>query len=125
MRASVRADLVGELGPGAAEMAPILPELYELITGLALPTAPDSEGARFRLFHATAEFLRRASEKRPVILGLDDVHAADAPSLLLLRFLARELGSMHMLRISRDAECAHPIPKRCLPRCWPRSPGRR
>ena len=109
LRASDRDDLVSELGPGAAEIAPILPELYELIPGLPRPTAPESEGARFRLFHATTEFLRRASEKRPLVLILDDLHAADTPSLLLLQFLTRELGSMHVLLLAamRDVD---PIP---------------
>jgi len=109
LRASDRDDLVSELGSGAAELAPILAELYELIPGLPRPIAPESEGARFRLFHATAEFLRRASEKRPLVLILDDLHAADTPSLLLLRFLTRELRSMHVLLLAamRDVE---PIP---------------
>ena len=31
------------------------------------------------------------------MLVLDDLHAADAPSLLLLRFLARELGSTRIV----------------------------
>ena len=48
---------------------------------------------RVRLFDATAEFLRVAGEQQPLVLVLDDLHAADPPSLLLLRFLARELGS--------------------------------
>jgi len=117
LRSYVRAcdldDLVGELGPGAAEIAPILPELYELIPGLLQPTAPESEGARFRLFHAIAEFLRRASERRSLVLILDDLHAGDAPSLLLLRFLARELDSMHVLLVAamRDVD---PIPGEAL-----------
>ena len=109
LRVEDRDELVSELGPGAAEVAAILPELYELIPGLRQPAAPDSEGARFRLFHATAEFLRRASDKRPLVLILDDLHAADTPSLLLLRFLARELGSMHVLLLAamRDVD---PLP---------------
>ena len=113
LRASDRAELVGELGAGAAEIAPILPELYELIPGLPEPTAPESEGARFRLFHATGEFLRRASDRRPLVLILDDLHAGDAPSLLLLQFLARELGSMHVLLLAamRDVD---PIPGAAL-----------
>jgi hypothetical protein len=109
LRASDRSDLVSELGPGAAEIAPILPELHELIPGLSEPTAPEPEGARFRLFHATAELLRRASEKRSLVLILDDLHAADTPSLLMLQFLARELGSMHVLVLAamRDVD---PVP---------------
>jgi eukaryotic-like serine/threonine-protein kinase len=109
LRASDRSDVASALGPGAPEIAPILPELYELIPGLPQPTAPESEGARFRLFHATAELLRRASEKRPLVLVLDDLHAADTPSLLLLQFLARELGSMHVLVIAAMRDVA-PIP---------------
>ena len=43
------------------------------------------------------------------MLVLDDLHAADVPSLLLLQFLARELGSMRMLVVAayRDVD---PIP---------------
>jgi DNA-binding SARP family transcriptional activator len=106
LRVEARDELVSELGPGAAEVAAILPELHELIPGLRPPAAPESEGARFRLFHATAEFLQRASEKRPLVLILDDLHAADTPSLLLLQFLAREIGSMHvlLLAVMRDVD---------------------
>jgi DNA-binding SARP family transcriptional activator len=106
VRVSARDELVADLGPAAAELAAILPELYELIPGLPQPSAPESEGARFRLFHATVEFFRRASEKRPLVLILDDLHAADTPSLLLLQFLARELGSMRLLLLAamRDVD---------------------
>jgi DNA-binding SARP family transcriptional activator len=109
LRGNDRDGLAGELGPGAAEVAAILPELRELIPGLRPPAAPESEGARFRLFHASAEFLRRASDKRPLVLILDDLHAADTPSLLLVQFLARELGSMHVLLVAamRDVD---PLP---------------
>jgi predicted ATPase/DNA-binding SARP family transcriptional activator len=89
--------LRAELGTVAAEVAQLVPELQELFPNLA--TAPPLEpgGARFRLFDATAMFLRNASASRPILLVLDDLHAADAPSLLLLQFLARELGSTRML----------------------------
>jgi len=108
LRVNDRDELISELGPGAADVAAILPELHELIPGLGQPAAPESEGARFRLFHAAAEFLRRASDKRPLVLILDDLHAADTPSLLLLQFLAREIGSMHVLLLAamRDVDPA-------------------
>jgi DNA-binding SARP family transcriptional activator len=113
LRAYVRASddtaLSGQLGAGAAELAQILPELRERFRDLPEPRAPESEGARFRLFDATAEFLRNASEEQPIVLVLDDLHAADAPSLLLLRFLAQELGSTRVLLVAlyRDVD---PIP---------------
>jgi DNA-binding SARP family transcriptional activator len=80
-----------ELGAGAADVAQLLPGLRELFPDLPAPPALDPEGARFRLFDSTASFLRAAGEAQPLMLALDDLHAADAPSLLLLRFLAREL----------------------------------
>lgn len=97
MRESDPGTVRAQLGAGAADLAPILPDLRQQFPDLPEPPALDSEGARFRLFGATAEFLRNASEDRPVVLVLDDLHAADPPSLLLLRFLARELSSTRIL----------------------------
>ena len=50
--------------------------------------------------------LRRAAARRPVILVLDDLHAADEPSLLLLQFVARELSDSRILVIGayRDVD---------------------
>ena len=85
--------------PSCAEHVPDVPEA----------SSPESESARFRLFDATAQFLRNACDSRPIVLVLDDLHAADAPSLLLLRFLARELGSARILLLAayRDVD---PVP---------------
>jgi DNA-binding SARP family transcriptional activator len=113
LRAYVRASnlevLRVQLGAGGAELAQILPELRELFPGLPASTSIGSEGAPFRLFEATAEFLRNISAGRPMVLVLDDLHAADPPSLELLRFLARELASTHLLVIGacRDVD---PVP---------------
>ena len=113
LRAHVRdadpSSLREQLGAGAADLAKILPELRETFDDLPELPPVESEGARFSLFDATAEFLRRASEAQPILLFIDDLHAADVPSLLLLRFLARELGSMRMLVVAayRDVD---PIP---------------
>lgn len=98
--------LRSQLAAGGPVLAQILPELRERLPDL--PQAPplESEVARFRLFDATAEFLRKASERRPIVLVLDDLHAADAPSLLLLQFLARELGHSRLLIVGayRDVD---------------------
>jgi tetratricopeptide (TPR) repeat protein len=89
-----------QLGAGAAVLAQILPDLRQHFSDVREPPSLDSEAARFRLFDATAVFLRNASEARPIVLALDDLHAADTPSLLLLQFIARELGSSRMLVIA-------------------------
>jgi len=48
----------------------------------------DPEVARFRLFDAVTRFLDDRSRETPVLVLLDDLHAADEPSLHLLRFIA-------------------------------------
>ncbi len=102
-------ELRRRLGAGAADLAQIIPELRERLPGLPGASSLDPEGARFRLFDASSRFLRSAAQSRPIVLVLDDLHAADDPSLLLLRFLARELGSSRLLVL-----CAHrdvdPVP---------------
>jgi DNA-binding SARP family transcriptional activator len=105
--------LRAELGAGAGEVAQILPELRTILPELPEPAALESESARFSLFDATAELLRNASRHRPLLFFLDDMHAADAPSLLLLQFLARELVTTRMLVIAacRDVD---PVPGRPL-----------
>ena len=59
----------------------------------------DSDNARFYLFDSVTEFLRRGAARRPLVLVLDDLHAADLPSLLLLQFLAVELHATRILAI--------------------------
>jgi DNA-binding SARP family transcriptional activator/tetratricopeptide (TPR) repeat protein len=98
--------LRGQLGLGAGDLAQLLPELRELFPGLPEPPALESDGARFRLFDAAASFLKSAARRRPLLLVLDDLHAADEPTLLLLRFLAREIGGSRLLVIGayRDVD---------------------
>jgi predicted ATPase len=94
---------------GASEIAEIMPEVRRTFPDLPARVAVESEAARFRLFDAIANFLRRASANRPIVLVLDDLHAADAPSLLLLQYLARGLGSSRMVVVGacRDVD---PVP---------------
>jgi DNA-binding SARP family transcriptional activator len=98
--------LRNQLGRGAPDLAQILPELNELYGDLPATPSGDPEGARFRLFEATSSFLRAASLTQPVVLFLDDLHAADVPSLLLLQFLAGALTDARLLVIGayRDVD---------------------
>jgi len=61
----------------------------------ALPS-PDSDEpeAQFRFFTATTETLRALAAAQPLLLVLDDLHAADEGSILLLEFVATELPEM-------------------------------
>jgi DNA-binding SARP family transcriptional activator len=96
----------GELEPYVADIAQMLPELNELFPGLPPPPSLDPEGARFRLFDSMASFIRDAAASRPIVLVVDDLHAADKPSLLLLQFLARSLREARLVVVAayRDTE---------------------
>ena len=98
--------LRAQLREGAADMVRLLPELREVLADM--PPAPqlESDGARFRLFDSVTAFLKSVAAARPLVLVLDDLHAADQPSLLLLQFVAREVGESRMLIIGayRDVD---------------------
>jgi DNA-binding SARP family transcriptional activator/tetratricopeptide (TPR) repeat protein len=95
-----------ELGAGAAEVAQLLPELRELFADLPDPPLMSPEAARFRLFEKLASFLVRAAGSQPLVLMLDDLHAADEPSLLLLQFVAGQLREAPLLIVGayRDVD---------------------
>jgi predicted ATPase len=61
---------------------------------------------RFQLFDAVSTFLAAASASRPLVVIVDDAHAADIASLLLLRFIARGLREHRLLLVVtyRDTE---------------------
>jgi hypothetical protein len=105
--------LVSQLGSGAADVAQLIPELQELLPELQMAVPLDPEGARFRLFDSTSTFLRNAASAQPLLLVLDDLHAADVPSLLFLRFMAGTLAENHIMVVGvyRDEgiESDHPL----------------
>jgi tetratricopeptide (TPR) repeat protein len=85
-------------GLGASRLAGLVPELAERLGTVASEVpSPASATARFQLFEATAKLLRNAAAVRPLMVILDDLHAADAPSLLLLRFLARDVPASPLM----------------------------
>ena len=73
---------------------------------LPAPTSADPESDRFRLFDGVARFLMKVADDRRLLVVLDDLHAADEPSLLLLRFLAQTIagGRIVLLGAYREAE---------------------
>lgn len=62
---------------------------------LLLDGEPSSD--RFELFDSAAERLRQLAADRPVLVVAEDLHEADAESLLLTRFLARQLSGEPVL----------------------------
>lgn len=113
MRATDPERLADELGAGAVDVAQMLPELNSMFPDLRPPPFADRESARFRLFDSTATFLRKAGDRQPLLVIIDDLHAADRASILLLRFVAGQIGEMALLLVAtyRDVELApdHPL----------------
>ena len=90
-------ELAADLGPGAADLADLLPEHAPPGAPLSFEPAVATEAALFRLFDAVAGFLRRAARRAPLVLVLDDLHRADRPSLRLLEFVAADLSGARVL----------------------------
>jgi hypothetical protein len=105
--------LRADMGPGAADVAQVVPEVGERLPGLPPPPALAPEAARFRFFDSLTTFLTNVANRQPMVLILDDLHRADRPSLLLLQFLARELRRSGLLVLGtfRDTEIdrRHPL----------------
>lgn len=99
-------------GPRAGEIVQILPELGQVVGETSEAPTLDSEAARFSLFDATTSFLTRLSRSQPIFLVFDDLHVADTPSLLFLRFLA---DGMDTARILVLASYRDPDPDRDKP----------
>jgi tetratricopeptide (TPR) repeat protein len=102
------ARLATELGPGAGDIAQLVPQIRT-----QLPRAPEPppattepEQARFRLFDSLTTFFTNAARSQPLVMLIDDLHWADRSSLLLLEFLVRELQHARLLVVCayRDVE---------------------
>jgi tetratricopeptide (TPR) repeat protein len=62
--------------------------------------APDPDSERFELFDRATRFLSQRAGERPQLVLLDDLHAADTPSLLFLRFVSQSLLGARMLVVA-------------------------
>jgi tetratricopeptide (TPR) repeat protein len=106
-------ELRSRLGAGAPFVAQLVAEVAEILPDVGPPPPMLAEEGRFRLSDAVATFLRNAAAGQPLMLVLDDLHAADASSVLLLRFVSRELGDARVLVLGayRDIEVGrgHPL----------------
>lgn len=86
------------------------PPLRALVSGAGpgVLRGADPETARLRLTADVAELLATAARRRPLLLVLDDAHAADASSLRLLLETADSARTMPLLLLAtaRDEEAA-------------------
>lgn len=92
----------------AVELSVLVPELRRSAPTPAPDPDPDPPRARLRLFEAVSGCLERAAGQRPLLLYLDDLHAADRSSLRLLQFVSRRIRRSPILLLAsfRDGEPA-------------------
>ena len=90
-------------GPAADALAALL---ADDMPRSVVASEAESTHARFQLFETVAGVLRRLCADSPLLVVLDDLHWADAASLLLLRFVATELADARVLVLGtyRDVE---------------------
>ncbi|MEP5732070.1 MAG: AAA family ATPase [Sulfitobacter sp.] len=81
-------------------LVPWVPELVAIVGDVALPSTLDPRESAERLTQAFRWFFRLcATPEHPLVLVLEDVHAADFATMGLLDGLARSEGPEHMLLI--------------------------
>ncbi|MGH9009082.1 MAG: ATP-binding protein, partial [Acidimicrobiia bacterium] len=102
-----------ELGDAASEVAKLVSEVRNIVPGLPAASRPSGDEERYRLFESVCSFLVNASKATPIMLILDDLQWADAPSLRMLQHLSRRLAESRLLIVGayRDVELSrrHPL----------------
>jgi len=85
------------LGPAAAELAQLFPQLAE-----GPPAAPvgDPSQAKLRLFESVVTVLELWASDRGLLLVLDDVHWADSSTRELMDYVARRLVKSRVMILS-------------------------
>jgi DNA-binding CsgD family transcriptional regulator len=99
-------ELRAAIGTSGGELTRLLADLPARVGELPPPVTADPDTERHRLHTAVTDLLTGVSRNRPVLLVIEDGHWADAPTLLLLRHLARAAASARLLLLGtfRDTE---------------------
>ncbi|MBN1399885.1 MAG: AAA family ATPase, partial [Anaerolineae bacterium] len=85
------------LGPAAAILAALVPDLTSDLPETTAPERLGMGGDRLRLYDALTQFLAAEASAQCLLLVLDDLHWADEESLSLLRYLGRFVPRMPLL----------------------------
>ncbi len=96
-----------------AEVARLVPEISELLPNLPAVPPLEPKQEQLRLMTSITQFIEQATQVRPWLLIIEDLHWADASSLNLLMHLARHCPSMGLLIIGTyqdtDLGINHPL----------------
>jgi len=108
LRERDRNAVVEALGERAGQLSALMPEFQAVAKHPESVEQPGSAAGigsnqptdqRFRLFDSVQDLLAAFARERPLMVVLDDAHAADPASLLLLRFIARGVRHLPLLLI--------------------------
>jgi len=106
-------ELRSQMGPGASDIAQIVPELRQKLPDLEPAPILEPEQARFRLFDSITNFLKNTAQSQPLMLVLEDLHWADNSSLMLWEFVSKEISNARLMLLGtyRDLEVGrrHPL----------------
>ena len=109
-----------ELGPMAAELGQVFPQLGE---GSSLAAGGDPAQAKVRLFESVVALLELWARSQTLLLVLDDVHWADASTRELLEYASRRLASSRVMLLatyrSDELDRTHPLTR--VVQVWRRS----
>ena len=94
------ADIANLLGPLAAEVVKLLPELALLLPVVEPTPTLDPESEKRRLFEALARFAAQLAAACPLLIVFEDLHWCDAASLDFLRAFTHRLIDRPMLLIA-------------------------
>ncbi|MDQ6817066.1 MAG: AAA family ATPase, partial [Actinomycetota bacterium] len=110
VRSTDVATLRAVLGVEGGELSRLLPDLAQRVGALPPPVAADPDTERHRLHSALADLLAAVGRRTPLVVIIEDGHWADAPTLLLLRHLARGASEARALLLTtfRDTEAEVP-----------------
>jgi DNA-binding CsgD family transcriptional regulator len=99
-------DLRRAIGTAGGELSRLLPDLDQRVGELPAPLAADADTERHRLHTAVTDLLAGIGRRSPVLLVVEDLHWADAPTLLLVRHLVRSCPDVRTLLLAtfRDTE---------------------
>ena len=91
---------VGSADPEVlSELARIAPEIFDVFPGVPKPVDWAAEVTPLRLADALLKAVTAAGDESPVILVVDDVHAADNASAAILHVVARKVAGTRVLLI--------------------------
>ena len=106
------------LGPSAADLVTLLPELADTLPdAVPSPTlAPEQE--KRRCFQALTQFFIRVAADQPLLVIIEDLHWSDDTSLEWLLILARRVASVSIfLVLTYRGDELHPGWRTCS-RAW-------